>query len=249
MKQFAMTYPQLMNQAIDAGLSNHDLEQLAKAHQFACKLSDGIYRAQGVPLLCHLVRTASIILDENKPIHVVIAMLLHASYTISFFKGSCRQRLRLSHRKLIQSEFGHEVENLIRRYTELEWYSSEAIDEHIKQLDKYSTEMREVLLMRLANETEDYLDKAMAFTCSDRKENRINAYGTQCVELASCLGASKLADHLSGICMAYENIHLPEEVMLNERAGYELPRKRWWQASLLERWLLKGIRVLNVKLL
>lgn len=245
MKQFAMTYPQLMNQAIELGLSTNDLGQLAKAHQFAYKISDGIYRAQGVPLICHLVRTASIILNENKQIHVVIATLLHATYTISFFKGSCRQTPRQSHRKLIQSEFGHEVENLIWNYTHVSWYSSEAINEHIDQIDNYSSEKRKILLMRLANEIEDYLDMAMAFTDPDRIEYRINTYGTQCVELARCLSASKLADHLSDIFTSYENIHLSKEVMLNERAGYELPRKRWWEASLLERWLLKCIRILK----
>ncbi len=245
MKQFAMTYPQLMNQAIDLGLSTNDLEQLAKAHQFAHKMSDGIYRAQGVPLLCHLIRTASIILNENKPLHVVIAMLLHAAYTLSFFKGSTRQRPRQSHRKLLQSEFGHEIENLIWNYTYVSWYSSEAINAHIEQIDNYSAEMQEILLMRLANEIEDYLDMAMSFTCSDRIECRINTYGRQCVELARRLNAPKFAGYISDICTAYENIRLPEEVMLNETAGYELPRKRWWEASLLERWLRKGIRVLR----
>jgi len=43
MKQFVMTYPQLMNQAIKLGLPKLDLGQLAGAHQFAHKMSDGIY--------------------------------------------------------------------------------------------------------------------------------------------------------------------------------------------------------------
>lgn len=245
MKQFATTYPQLMNQAIDQQFSPHDLEQLAKAHHFAVKLSEGIYRAQGVPLLIHLTRSSSIIMYENNKIQLIIATLLHAAYIVSFFKGSCRQRPRQSHRKLLQREFGHEVEALIWKYTQVKWYNSETLDEHINQLDSYSIEMQQVLLMRLSNELEDYLDNAMGYTNAERKQCRMDTYGTRCIELAKRLHAEQLANNLSHIFNAYKNIALPAEVICDKKTGYEQSGKRLWQANLLERFAMKCIRVLK----
>lgn len=245
MKQFATTYPQLMNQAIGQQYSTLELTQLVKAHNFAVKLSDGIYRAQGVPLLNHLIRSSSIMISENSKIHVVIATLLHAAYTVSFFNGSCRQRPRQSHRKLIRREFGHEVEDLVWKYTQVKWYDIEALDEHIRQLDSYSTEMRNVLLMRLTNEIEDYLDNAMAYTNAERKEKRIDGYGTRCGELANHLGSPNLAGYLSTITVPGENFNLPEQLICNDKAGFELSRRRFWQANFLERILMKCMRTLK----
>lgn len=65
MSRYALTYPQLMNQALSCDLSDSELLQLHRAHEFAQLFADGIYRAQGVPLLSHLVRTASILLAER----------------------------------------------------------------------------------------------------------------------------------------------------------------------------------------
>ena len=245
MKQFATTYPQLMNQAIGQRYSTLELTQLAKAHNFAVKLADSIYRAQGVPLLNHLIRSSSIIISENGKIHIVIAMLLHAVYTVSFFNGSCRQRPRQSHRKLIRREFGHDVENLVWKYTQVKWYGIEALDEHVRQLDSYSTEMRNVLLMRLTNEIEGYLDNAMAYTNTERKEKGIKGYGARCVELANHLDSPKLAGYLATISVSCENINLPEQLICNDKAGFELPRRRFWQANLLERSLMKCMRTLK----
>jgi hypothetical protein len=87
---YALTYPQLMNQALSCDLSESDLLQLRSAHEFAQLFADGIYRAQDAPLLSHLVRTASILLAERQPVSVVLAGLLHAAYTLQYFDGSVR---------------------------------------------------------------------------------------------------------------------------------------------------------------
>lgn len=245
MNSYAMTYPQLINQAIDKGFSGPELELLSRAHQFSAMMSEGIYRAQRVPLLCHQIRTASIVLHENRPMPVIIAALLHASYFISFFKGSCRQRPRRAHRKQIQREFGAEVDELIFQYARVSWYSCEAIDEHIKQIDDYDEQMKNLLLLRLANELEDYLDKAMAYTNAERIKYRINSYGPHCVELAHRLDATQLAEHLQATCEVYKSIQLPQEVVSVMSSGYETPVKRLWQAGFIELGLIRVLRTLK----
>ncbi len=64
-RTFALTYPQLMNQAIDMKLAEEDLFHLRKAYELSERLFDGLYRGQHAPFLCHLVRTASILLAEK----------------------------------------------------------------------------------------------------------------------------------------------------------------------------------------
>ena len=245
MKSLAMSYPQLINQAMEAGYSSHELQQLAAAHQFALRMSEGFYRAQGVPLLCHLIRTASIVMCERKSPRVVIATLLHATYITSFFKGSIRQRPRTVHRKRVRHEFGAEVDELIWRYTKLPWYERDVIEQHIAQLGNYDEQMKDILVMRLANEVEDYLDKAMAYTNPERARLRLVAYSKQCVELARCLEVKEIAGLLSHCCTTYENISLPQEVMFGDDGCYELSGRRFWQAGFIERWLRRGMRTLK----
>ena len=58
MPSYAMTYPQLMNQAIAAGWEMNELCALRVAYALSEDLCDGLHRPHGTPFLCHLVRTA-----------------------------------------------------------------------------------------------------------------------------------------------------------------------------------------------
>jgi hypothetical protein len=68
MRSFALTYPQLMNQAIAAALDTEAVVRLRATYELAERFADGVYRPQGEPFLCHLVRTASIVLAEGQPL-------------------------------------------------------------------------------------------------------------------------------------------------------------------------------------
>jgi len=74
-RPFALTYPQLMQQAQAQGLPAAELARLHRAYDALERLSDGFHRAQGMPFICHLVRTASIVLAERQPVEVVIAAM------------------------------------------------------------------------------------------------------------------------------------------------------------------------------
>lgn len=82
MCSFALSYPQIMYQAIAAGSDTDTLIGLRSAHNVAMLLADGVYRAHGQPFLCHLVRTASIVLAEGEPLAVVQTAMIHAAYSL-----------------------------------------------------------------------------------------------------------------------------------------------------------------------
>ena len=62
MTNYALTYPQLICQARDQGVDPEGLRRLRETYAFVERMVDGLYRAQGVPFSCHLVRAASIAL-------------------------------------------------------------------------------------------------------------------------------------------------------------------------------------------
>src|SRR5262249_45274785 len=70
-RDFALTYPQLARQAITAGLDDQALRDMRDVFEVAQRHYDGLYRASGQPFLCHMVRTASILLAEGKPLPLV----------------------------------------------------------------------------------------------------------------------------------------------------------------------------------
>ena len=61
----AQTYPQLINQLFAEKIAQTDILKIKIAFELALDFSDGIYRAQGVPLINHLIRTASILIQEK----------------------------------------------------------------------------------------------------------------------------------------------------------------------------------------
>ena len=63
------------------GYTDHDLEQMRKAHWTATLLSNAGYRPCGRPFLNHLVGTASVLVHFGFEMRLVIAALLHAAYT------------------------------------------------------------------------------------------------------------------------------------------------------------------------
>ncbi len=242
---YALTYPQLMNQALSCDLSESDLLQLRSAHEFAQLFADGIYRAQDAPLLSHLVRTASILLAERQPVSVVLAGLLHAAYTLQYFDGSVRQRSRRAHRDRIQETFGDEVETLIDEYTRIAWYEPESIREHRRCLAAYPERLRQVLIMRLANDLEDGLDQAVAYTGTRQVRNRTETWSGDRIALADQLSLRCVAEGLRTCADVQRSSQLPGFLVVDHDMGYELPKRRLWQASLPERISLKVLGVLK----
>jgi (p)ppGpp synthase/HD superfamily hydrolase len=89
-RDFALTYPQLVRQAVTTGLDNQALRELREVFAVAQRYFDGLYRAGGQPFICHMVRTGSILLAEGKPLPLVEAALVHALYDAHRYEHSTR---------------------------------------------------------------------------------------------------------------------------------------------------------------
>ena len=142
MRNFALTYPQLMNQAIAAGWDEASLSRLKCCHDLALSFFDGFYRAQGSPFICHLVRTASIVLAEKQPVDSVLAALLHSGYLF----GQPETR-----KPKLRQLLGDPVESLIAEYKSLPWREENAVREHSQNFTQYPESKRRLLVLRLAN--------------------------------------------------------------------------------------------------
>ena len=241
MRTFALTYPQLMHQAITLGLGPDELVQLRQAYELAERMADGLYRAQGMPFICHLVRTASIVLAEGQPVEVVVASLTHSAYMLHCFDDSCRSQRTAPLRRQLLREIPQSVEALIAGYDRFPWHSKQAVESYLDSAAEASAMTRQVLIMRLANELEDYLDLGMAFRGSRHPyRQRVQTYGPLLVELARRVGSAQLAHELRqafDLCLAAA---LPEVVVRNRRDAYELPRRRWGQMGVIERAVRAG---------
>jgi len=112
--------------ALEQGLTQESLFRLRAAHDVAEQMADGLYRAQGVPLLCHLIRTASIVLAERQPIPVVVASLLHAAYLLQEFEGA---GWRAPSRATLQQAIGEDAESLVSDYCRFPWFSQACLDD------------------------------------------------------------------------------------------------------------------------
>ena len=244
-RPFALTYPQLMQQAKAQGAPPAELARLHRAYDALERLSDGFHRAQGMPFICHLVRTASIVLAERLPVDVVIAAMGHSAYILHEFAGSCRGRPTAPTRRAIREALSPAVEELIGAYADVPWGSRKAVECHIAAVETYPEPTRRLLLLRLANELEDYLDLGMAYRGAYPFRERIDAYGDLLVALAQRLGRAQLAVEFGTVFAEHRASRLEACIVRNHKDAYELPVKRWGQASLPERWYRNGKRWLK----
>ncbi len=225
---YALTYPQLMNQARVARWSIQDLSRLRSAYAIAQKQFDGYYRAQEVPFICHLVRTASIALAENLPPAAVIAGLLHASYMEHVFNSGTMPGRKGRFNAHMREVIGQDVEQVILAYDALPWYSAEAIQRHEDQAAALATEssLRQVLVLRLANELEDHLDLGMAYRGAHPFEKNIRCLGQHEIALAKKLGCGRLAEALEEAFQQHLAESLPGEIKQKHCHAYTT-RNRW----------------------
>lgn len=225
-KVFALTYPQLMNQALEHGLALNDLELIKKAYHKSEIMFDGYYRPQGVPNACHSVRTASIVLDQNQSIAAVAASLLHNVYmTGQFQDGRCGGPTD-NHRKEIRNATGDEIENLVYEYNQLSWHSADAINIHTRDIGSFSEEKRCVLVMRLADLLEEYLDLGFAYRGNEFYSERIESHTWACFSLAKALGLSWLAKELEGAYQRHLAAKVPVELTTGYCKFYEHPKRK-----------------------
>lgn len=246
MRPFALTYPQLMNQALAQGLDEESLRRMRTAYELAEWEFDGFYRGQGMSFLCHLVRTASIVLAERQPIHVVMAALLHALYRKEEFYGARNGQVTWRKRNRVQGVVGKDVEALIWEYRHFPWSTEEAMHRHLEHLETYGERMRQILVVRLANQLEDYLDLGMIYRgASPSRMEREFSYWEESLLLARRLGLVQLAEEMDEAYKAHRTTpSLPGNVLRHKGGVYKLPDHHWlyegWVGELrnrLRKWL------------
>ena len=217
MRNYALTYSQLINQALAQGFDEPSLKQLRKAYDIAVKFFDGFYRADGTPFLCHLVRTASIVLAEKQTAELTNAALLHSAY---LFKAP------VSRRAYLKDQLGDSVEALVSGYTDFPWRQEKAVQTHLEKLKDYSLKERQLLILRLANELEDHLDDAMVYRGAFPYAGWISSSGEMIVELARQMKLKELALELETVFKATLLRKLPETFKRHCRDAHELPEHR-----------------------
>lgn len=229
MRSYAQTYPQLINQALSAGWEGESLLALRHTHEFAADAVNGMYRASGARFLDHLTRTASIVLAQGSALPIVLAAHLHANEILHMFPGSRTRPPTWIRRKRVRELIGEEAETLTHAYPQVPWTSPAAIEAHRAGLGAASTMQRNLILLRLANELEDYLDDATLFS-RERELEAALVHGEATAGLARALGHGQLADEL--VEALPTRASLQEDLVLEHGSSFfrstNVRRKRTW---------------------
>ena len=214
--RYAQTNLQLFNQLCCDDYSGTELEYIFNAYHLATTLFTGWFRSSGKTFIAHLVGTASILSSLHAPAKVVCAGLLHAVYSRGNLRGSGKRGISEAQRQQLLDAVGPEVEKYVARYTKLKW-NKHTIPIIRDSLDSLELIDREVLLIRLANNLEEYLDFGLFYCTEVKREKYSNHSERLVVEIAEKLGFPSLATEL---VTAQREIALAEiPVELRNRMG------------------------------
>ena len=225
MYQFAQNYPQLMNQASEAGFNNEQLIRLHYAFDVALRMSDGIYRLQGVPLLNHLTSTASIVLAESADCELVIAALLHAAYALQHFDDNTRSKKLAGRRQDICRLFGTEIEAILWDYARMPWHRQNILDKYLADNDTFDFRARWLLTLRLANELDDNLDNAIAYSALEKTGMRSMISLETCRRLALAMDLDLIANQFEEIIAT--QLTPIKSIRWDRKQGYQLKHRLW----------------------
>lgn len=193
---YAQTNLQLYAQLAERDYSASDQQYLAAAYRLAADLFSGQYRGSGKPFVAHLVGTASILARTNASTPVIAAGLLHAAYEQGDFGLGLLGR-HPDKRDELRQTLGVEAEQYVESYFKLRW-TDDVIAKLAAKGANLSMPEQRVILIRLANELEDYLDGGVLFCAnSEARLARLVRIRDDHVSLARQLGQPDLADELS----------------------------------------------------
>jgi hypothetical protein len=162
MGELAQTNVQLVRQVVESGWRDDDLVRLRRAYELAMALFTGQYRGNGKTQVAHHVGTASVLVAGGERPTVVLAGLLHATYTLGEF-GPARggdDGERRAHVRAALGEEGAEVEALVHAYEGLDW-SGPTIARLTAEPAPGPSLQRDLVALRVANAADEYADFAM----------------------------------------------------------------------------------------
>ncbi len=212
--KYAQTNLQLFSQLSSEGYSDAEVSLILSAYKAATYLFTGWFRPSGKTFIAHLVGTASILASFRFPAKVVAAGLLHAAYSSGSFGNTDQKGIIAAKRQWLIQAVGSEVEEYITRYKVLEWNNNN-ISVISQGLDSLEPIEREVLLMRLANELEEYQDLGLLY-CPKAKHERYSERHHQIVEMAEKLGFPMLASEFRQAKLEKASITVVQKLYYSE---------------------------------
>jgi (p)ppGpp synthase/HD superfamily hydrolase len=191
----AQTHLQLFQQMRSKGYSEAELARVAQAYLVAAKLFANRFRPCGRPFVAHLVGASAVLVWLKVPIHMVVAEMLHAAYQEGDFPNSL-EGMTPRKRKELSTAIGAEAEALVAAYTVGSRSLTGLLASHAR-FNEMSPLERDILLMQLANELDDYRDFAGNHAANaDERIAAIRQCGQHQVEMAEWLGRPELAQAL-----------------------------------------------------
>lgn len=207
--QYAQTNLQLYNQARDAGWPSMDLLVLTQAYKLACLLFSGLFRSSGKCFISHSVGTASVLMTVTHDVEIVAAGLLHATYAQGNF-GTSLARTHSDNRQIVEAQLSSRIEDLIFSYNRMPWSAQDIQNMH-DNFDKVTAKEKEILLLRLANEVDDYADLGMLYASKVRP--RFNQETFRHMEsLSQKLGYPYLSQILNQVFRETEDSVVPDQL-------------------------------------
>jgi len=207
----SQTNLQLWKQLRQAGYGSDELRLINRAYQVAMVLFSGRFRASGKSFVAHLIGTASILGHLGLSTPLVAAGLLHAAYEFGDFGGCKRSGVTTSKQKWMCRQIGAEVEQYIAEYSTLIW-NGKTIPVIKEILPEWGEVKRSVLLIRLANELEEYLDLGILY-CGNKSQIYSQHQGDIIADLAKALGFPGLAQALASAQQIVDDAQVPLELV------------------------------------
>jgi hypothetical protein len=214
----AQTNLGLYQQLHDAGWTEADLVLARDAYLLAMRLFSDRFRANGKPFVAHLVGTASILAMVGARPAIVIAGLLHAVYANGVFPDGFAG-VSDSHRSIVRKTSGVEAEQLVAAYQALAWKPA-VVRPLIADWAAVDAELRDVLLMRMANELEDHLGLGMRLCDEGRAEAGMRR--EEHIAIARSLGQQTLALALAEIYRRNDDADWAGPIALDRVASFRI---------------------------
>jgi (p)ppGpp synthase/HD superfamily hydrolase len=219
--QMAQTHLQLFLQMRNRGYSAAELAMVAAAYRTATALFANRFRPCGRPFVAHLVGTSAILVWLKAPIPMVVAALSHAAYQEGDFANSL-EGMTARKRKKLRAAIGPEAEELVAAYTVSSRSLTGIMASHAR-FHQMSPLERDILLIQLANELDDYRELASNHAANaDERIEVIRQCGPQQAEMAEWLGHPELAEALRETYAESIAAFVPKTLQSGFEYGYEI---------------------------
>jgi acyl carrier protein len=114
----AQTNLDLYQQMFDNNYSGDEICLVNSAYLFTLGKVFSLVRGSGKPFICHLIGTASLLIEAKAPVDIVLAGLMHANYQnrVPFDNYLAIPKRR----EIVESMFGSKIDSIIFDYTTLQ---------------------------------------------------------------------------------------------------------------------------------